>query len=80
MRRGRFSRRLSSRAQRAARWRRAIRRARSTRVRSRRRRRGPHGRILADPLSKRLGQPIVIENKPGGGAPLGADGGREVRA
>ena len=30
-------------------------------------------RILADPLSKRLGQPIVIENKPGGGATLGAD-------
>jgi len=30
-------------------------------------------RILADPLSKRLGQPIVIENKPGAGATLGAD-------
>jgi len=30
-------------------------------------------RILADPLSKRLGQPIVIENKPGGGATVGAD-------
>jgi tripartite-type tricarboxylate transporter receptor subunit TctC len=30
-------------------------------------------RILADPLGKRLGQPIVIENKPGGGATLGAD-------
>jgi len=30
-------------------------------------------RILAEPLSKRLGQPIVIENKPGGGATLGAD-------
>jgi tripartite-type tricarboxylate transporter receptor subunit TctC len=30
-------------------------------------------RILADPLAKRLGQPIVIENKPGGGATLGAD-------
>jgi tripartite-type tricarboxylate transporter receptor subunit TctC len=30
-------------------------------------------RILADPLSKRLGQPIVIENRPGGGATLGAD-------
>ena len=30
-------------------------------------------RILADPLSRRLGQPIVIENKPGGGATLGAD-------
>src|ERR1043166_7280323 len=29
-------------------------------------------RILADPLAKRLGQPIVIENKPGGGATLGA--------
>ena len=30
-------------------------------------------RILADPLTKRLGQPIVIENKPGAGATLGAD-------
>jgi tripartite-type tricarboxylate transporter receptor subunit TctC len=30
-------------------------------------------RILSEPLSKRLGQPIVIENKPGGGATLGAD-------
>jgi len=30
-------------------------------------------RILAGPLSKRLGQPIVIENKPGAGATLGAD-------
>jgi tripartite-type tricarboxylate transporter receptor subunit TctC len=30
-------------------------------------------RILGDPLSKRLGQPVVIENKPGGGATVGAD-------
>jgi tripartite-type tricarboxylate transporter receptor subunit TctC len=30
-------------------------------------------RILGDPLSKRLGQPVVIENKPGGGATIGAD-------
>jgi len=30
-------------------------------------------RILGDPLSKRLGQPVVIENKPGAGATLGAD-------
>ena len=30
-------------------------------------------RILSEPLAKRLGQPIVIENTPGGGATLGAD-------
>ncbi|HMK79499.1 MAG TPA: tripartite tricarboxylate transporter substrate binding protein [Xanthobacteraceae bacterium] len=30
-------------------------------------------RILQDPLAKRLGQPVVIENKPGGGATIGAD-------
>jgi tripartite-type tricarboxylate transporter receptor subunit TctC len=30
-------------------------------------------RVLGDPLSKRLGVPIVIENKPGAGATLGAD-------
>jgi tripartite-type tricarboxylate transporter receptor subunit TctC len=30
-------------------------------------------RILSEPLAKRLGQPIVIENKPGGGATIGAD-------
>jgi len=30
-------------------------------------------RIIAEPLSKRLGQAIVVENKPGGGATIAAD-------
>ncbi|MEY4757975.1 MAG: hypothetical protein RJA34_2873 [Pseudomonadota bacterium] len=30
-------------------------------------------RAIAGPLSKRLGQPVIVENKPGGGATLGAD-------
>ncbi|MBX9826564.1 MAG: tripartite tricarboxylate transporter substrate binding protein [Xanthobacteraceae bacterium] len=30
-------------------------------------------RMIAEPLSKSLGQPVVVENKPGGGATLGAD-------
>ena len=30
-------------------------------------------RIIAEPLSKRLGQSIVVENKPGGGATVAAD-------
>ena len=30
-------------------------------------------RIIAEPLSKSLGQPILVENKPGGGATVAAD-------
>jgi tripartite-type tricarboxylate transporter receptor subunit TctC len=30
-------------------------------------------RIIAEPLSKSLGQPILVENRPGGGATLAAD-------
>jgi tripartite-type tricarboxylate transporter receptor subunit TctC len=30
-------------------------------------------RIIAEPLSQRLGQTIVVDNKPGGGATIGAD-------
>jgi tripartite-type tricarboxylate transporter receptor subunit TctC len=30
------------------------------------------GRLVADSLSKRIGQPVIVENKPGGGATVGA--------
>src|SRR5688572_8176205 len=30
-------------------------------------------RIIAEPLSQRLGQQIIVDNKPGGGATIGAD-------
>jgi len=30
-------------------------------------------RAIGEPLARRLGQPIVVDNKPGGGATLGAD-------
>jgi tripartite-type tricarboxylate transporter receptor subunit TctC len=30
-------------------------------------------RIVAEPMSRRLGQPVVVENKPGGGATIAAD-------
>ena len=30
-------------------------------------------RVIATPLARRLGQPVVVDNKPGGGATLGAD-------
>src|SRR5215217_1108253 len=31
------------------------------------------GRIIAQPLSEVLGQPVIIENKPGGGGLTGAE-------
>lgn len=30
-------------------------------------------RIIAEPLSQRLGVPVIVDNKPGGGATIGAD-------
>ena len=30
-------------------------------------------RVIAEPLSQRMGQPIIVENKPGGNATTGAD-------
>lgn len=29
-------------------------------------------RMISEPMAKQLGQPIVVENKPGGGATIGA--------
>ena len=31
------------------------------------------GRVVLDPVSKQLGQPIVVENRPGGGGSIGAN-------
>ena len=31
------------------------------------------GRVVLDPMSKQLGQPIVVENRPGGGGSVGAN-------
>jgi len=46
----------------------------------RRRQLGCDGAHRAGRLEKQLGQPVVIENKPGAGAMIGIDAGREVGA